>query len=95
MNQPLFTEGFGDFVSVKVNAFAPRWALQDIWHAGDDAKRSSCRRRSWSSSPPSLAARRRSRKRRTRSATRSRSTIRASSGPRAGWKSGSANRAPG
>jgi len=28
----------GDFVSVKVNAFAPRWALQDIWHAGKDAK---------------------------------------------------------
>ncbi len=38
MNQPLFTEGLGDFVSVKVNAFAPRWALQDIWHARGGAK---------------------------------------------------------
>jgi len=26
-------------VSVKVNAFAPRWALQDIWGAGDAGKR--------------------------------------------------------
>ena len=39
MKQPLFTDGLGDFVSVKVNAFAPRWALQDIWHTGDAAKR--------------------------------------------------------
>jgi hypothetical protein len=39
MNKPLFTAGLGDFVSVKVNAFAPRWALQDIWNAGDAAKR--------------------------------------------------------
>ncbi len=39
MNQPLFTTGLGDFVSVKVNAFAPRWALQDIWGAADAAKR--------------------------------------------------------
>ena len=37
MNQPLFTTGLGDFVSVKVNAFAPRWALQDIWSARDAA----------------------------------------------------------
>ena len=39
MTQPLFTAGLGDFVSVKVNAFAPRWALQDIWGAGNAAKR--------------------------------------------------------
>lgn len=35
MSQPLFAEGFGDVVAVKVNAFAPRWALQDIWGIGD------------------------------------------------------------
>jgi hypothetical protein len=39
MQKPLFTEGLGDFVAVKVNAFAPRWALQDIWGAGDPARR--------------------------------------------------------
>jgi len=39
MAKPLFTSGLGDFVSVKVNAFAPRWALQDIWSAGDRSKR--------------------------------------------------------
>jgi hypothetical protein len=39
MTKPLFTEGLGDFVSVKVNAFAPRWALQDIWGAADPEKR--------------------------------------------------------
>ncbi|MCZ7639453.1 MAG: hypothetical protein M5U12_27460 [Verrucomicrobia bacterium] len=39
MQQPLFTSGLGDFVSVRVNAFAPRWALQDIWGAAGAAKR--------------------------------------------------------
>ena len=39
MTQSLFAEGLGDFVAVKVNAFAPRWALQDIWHTGDAEKR--------------------------------------------------------
>lgn len=39
MRQPLFTEGLGDVVSVKVNAFAPRWSLRDIWQAGDEATR--------------------------------------------------------
>ncbi len=39
MNKPLFSAGLGDFISVKVNAFAPRWALQDIWGTGDAAKR--------------------------------------------------------
>jgi hypothetical protein len=39
MKKPLFNKGLGDFVSVKVKAFAPRWALQDIWNTGDPAKR--------------------------------------------------------
>jgi hypothetical protein len=39
MSKPLFTAGQGDFVSVTVNAFAPRWALQDIWQAGDPSER--------------------------------------------------------
>jgi len=39
MRQPLFTKGLGDIVSVKVSAFAPRWALQDIWNAGDAKQR--------------------------------------------------------
>jgi hypothetical protein len=30
MKKPLFLEGVGDFVAVKVNAFAPRWTLADI-----------------------------------------------------------------
>jgi hypothetical protein len=38
MKQPLFTAGLGDFVSVKVNSFAPRWALYDIWQTEDAAK---------------------------------------------------------
>jgi hypothetical protein len=43
MKKPLFTSGIGDFVSVKVNAFAPRWALSDIWNTGDAAKREELR----------------------------------------------------
>lgn len=39
MRQPLFTEGLGDVVSVKVNGFAPRWVLQDIWNISDKDKR--------------------------------------------------------
>ena len=39
MSQPLFTDGLGDFVSIKVNAFAPRWALADIWNAKDASER--------------------------------------------------------
>ena len=39
MTQSLFAEGLGEVVAVKVNAFAPRWALQDIWHTGDAEKR--------------------------------------------------------
>ncbi len=39
MDKPLFTEGIGDFVSVNVNGFAPRWIAQDIWHAQDPARK--------------------------------------------------------
>lgn len=39
MSQPLFTQGIGDFVSVKVNAFGPRWALSDIMTASDAERR--------------------------------------------------------
>jgi hypothetical protein len=39
MDQPLFKPGFGDFVSIKVNAFAPRWALRDIWDTADPERR--------------------------------------------------------
>jgi hypothetical protein len=39
MNQPLFSAGLGDLVSVQVKAFAPRWALQDIWGTSDPARR--------------------------------------------------------
>ena len=44
MKQPLFTAGLGDFVSVKVNAFAPRWALSDIWNTGEASKREQLRK---------------------------------------------------
>jgi len=43
MKQPLFTAGLGDFVAVKVKAFAPRFALADIWNTGDAAKREKLR----------------------------------------------------
>ncbi|MCX8154922.1 MAG: hypothetical protein N3J91_00490, partial [Verrucomicrobiae bacterium] len=39
MSKPLFQEGMGDFLSVKVNGFAPRWLAQDIWHAQDPARK--------------------------------------------------------
>jgi len=39
MKRPLFTAGVGDFVAVKVKAFAPRWALQDIWNTADTEAR--------------------------------------------------------
>jgi hypothetical protein len=44
MSKPLFVGGLGDFVSVKVKAFAPRWALRDIWNCGDAARREQMRR---------------------------------------------------
>lgn len=39
MSRPLFSGTPGEFVAVKVKAFAPRWALQDIWNAPDAATR--------------------------------------------------------
>jgi len=39
MSQPLFVNGLGDFVSVKVNGFAPRWVLRDIMETGDSTRR--------------------------------------------------------
>jgi hypothetical protein len=44
MSRPLFSAGFGDFVSVKVNAFAPRWALRDIWDTADPERRGEMQR---------------------------------------------------
>jgi hypothetical protein len=44
MKLPLFTSGLGDFLSVRVNAFAPRWALQDIWGESDPQKRAQAQR---------------------------------------------------
>ncbi len=44
MSRPLFTAGFGDFVSVKVNAFAPRWTLRDIWGTADPERRGELQR---------------------------------------------------
>ncbi len=38
MTQPLFLAGFGDFVAVKVNAFAPRHVLADIRRQPADAR---------------------------------------------------------
>jgi hypothetical protein len=39
MSQPLFTQGLGDFISTKVNAFAPRQALLNAAYTEDAAKR--------------------------------------------------------
>ncbi len=44
MNRSLFLRGFGDFLAVKVNAFAPRWALLDIAYAGEAEQREKLRR---------------------------------------------------
>lgn len=44
MQRPLFRPGFGDFLAVRVNAFAPRWALLDIAYASDAAQREQLRR---------------------------------------------------
>ncbi len=34
MNKPLFLPGLGEFVAIKVNAFAPRWTLHDMAGSG-------------------------------------------------------------
>lgn len=44
MTRPLFLPGFGDFLAVQINAFAPRWALLDIAYAGDASQREQLRR---------------------------------------------------
>ena len=38
MKRPLFTGGIGGLSSVKVNAFAPRWALKELCSAGGSAR---------------------------------------------------------
>lgn len=43
IKKPLFLPGFGDLLAVKVNAFAPRWALLDIAYAGSDKQRDKLR----------------------------------------------------
>ena len=44
MKKPLFTAGLGDFSAIKVNAFAPRWALADIWNTPDTGRREKLRK---------------------------------------------------
>ena len=44
MKKPLFLPGLGDFVAIKVNAFAPRWMLHDIAGAGNEQRRNQLRR---------------------------------------------------
>jgi hypothetical protein len=39
MSQPLFTEGIGEFISTKINAFAPRQAVLDAAYTEDVSKR--------------------------------------------------------
>jgi hypothetical protein len=39
MEQPLFEAGTGDFVSVAIRGFAPRWRYGDVFGTGDPAKR--------------------------------------------------------
>jgi hypothetical protein len=39
MAQPLFVDGLGDFLSVQVRGFAPRWVLRDIMETSDPAQR--------------------------------------------------------
>lgn len=43
MKKPLFLPGFGDFLAVRVNAFAPRWALLDIAYADSVGQRDQLR----------------------------------------------------
>ena len=39
MERPLFLPGFGDFLSVGVRGFAPRWIAREVFAAEDDAER--------------------------------------------------------
>jgi len=45
MTQPLFLTGIGEFTAIQVKAFAPRWALREIWNRGHDEKRAELRRK--------------------------------------------------
>lgn len=45
MGEPLFLEGLGDLVAVKVDAFAPRWVLHDMSDASDAARRDELRQK--------------------------------------------------
>lgn len=45
MSQPLFSAGPGDFQSVKVDAFAPRWVLHDMSDATDAKRRDELRQK--------------------------------------------------
>ena len=57
MKKPLFTAGLGDFSAVKVNAFAPRWVLSDIWNTGDAARREQLRKEQLEETPARPAGR--------------------------------------
>lgn len=43
MQQPLFLPGLGDFISVSVRGFAPRWIYMDLMGIGDGAAREKAR----------------------------------------------------
>ncbi len=43
MKQPLFLPGFGNFVSVGIRGFAPRWVAKDVFTTGDDSVREKLR----------------------------------------------------
>ncbi|MFV2070780.1 MAG: hypothetical protein ACC645_27750, partial [Pirellulales bacterium] len=43
MKKPLFLSGFGDFLSVGIRGFAPRWVARDIFTTPDDARREQLR----------------------------------------------------
>lgn len=44
MKKPLFTAGLGDFTSVGVNVFAPRFVIADIWNTNDRTQRERLRK---------------------------------------------------
>ena len=44
MNRSLFLPGLGDFLSVSVDGFAPRWIYMDIMNQRDDAQREEARK---------------------------------------------------
>lgn len=56
MEKPLFTEGIGNFVAVKVNAFSARWVLADIWNTGDPARKAELRKEKLEEVPATATA---------------------------------------